>query len=40
VRDENSANGTLVNGQRINEHLLEDGDKIQVGQTLLVFVYR
>ena len=40
LRDENSANGTLVNGQRVNEHMLEDGDKIQVGQTLLVFVYR
>jgi pSer/pThr/pTyr-binding forkhead associated (FHA) protein len=40
LRDENSANGTLVNGQRVNEHMLEDGDKVQVGQTLLVFVYR
>jgi pSer/pThr/pTyr-binding forkhead associated (FHA) protein len=40
LRDESSANGTLVNGQRVTEQLLEDGDKIQVGQTLLVFVYR
>lgn len=40
LRDENSANGTLVNGQRVSDHMLEDGDKIQVGQTLLVFVYR
>ncbi len=40
LRDEQSANGTLVNGQRVSEHMLEDGDKIQVGQTLLVFVYR
>ena len=40
LRDENSANGTLVNGQRVTDHMLEDGDKIQVGQTLLVFVYR
>lgn len=40
LRDENSANGTVVNGQRVNEHPLEDGDKVQVGQTLLVFVYR
>ncbi|MGE5333725.1 MAG: FHA domain-containing protein [Nitrososphaerota archaeon] len=40
LRDERSANGTLVNGQRVNDHVLEDGDKIQVGQTLLVFVYR
>ena len=40
LEDLQSTNGTLVNGQRINEHMLEDGDKIQVGQTLLVFVYR
>ena len=40
LRDEDSANGTLVNGQRISEHLLDDGDKIQVGQTVLVFVNR
>ena len=40
LRDERSANGTLVNGQQVNEHLLEDGDKIQVGQTVLVFVNR
>lgn len=40
LRDENSANGTLVNGQRVSDHMLEDGDKIQVGQTLLVFVNR
>ena len=40
LRDENSANGTMVNGQRVSDHMLEDGDKIQVGQTLLVFVYR
>lgn len=40
LRDENSANGTMVNGQRVSDHMLEDGDKIQVGQTVLVFVYR
>lgn len=40
LRDEHSANGTLVNGQRVSDHMLEEGDKIQVGQTLLVFVYR
>lgn len=38
LRDENSANGTVVNGQRVSDQVLEDGDKIQVGQTLLVFV--
>jgi Inner membrane component of T3SS, cytoplasmic domain len=40
LRDENSANGTVVNGQRVSEHMLAEGDKIQVGQTLLVFVTR
>ena len=37
VRDENSANGTFVNGQRITEQQLKDGDEVQVGQTVLVF---
>lgn len=38
VRDENSANGTFVNNQRINgEQVLEDGDEIQIGQTVLAF---
>jgi pSer/pThr/pTyr-binding forkhead associated (FHA) protein len=40
VRDENSANGTYVNGQRISEYLLEDGDEIQIGQTVLAFTRR
>ena len=40
VHDESSANGTFVNGQRINEHVLEEGDEIQVGQTILAFVRR
>jgi pSer/pThr/pTyr-binding forkhead associated (FHA) protein len=40
VRDENSANGTYVNGQRIAEHVLEDGDEVQVGQTVLAFTRR
>src|SRR6185312_5452338 len=40
LRDERSANGTLVNGQQVTDHLLEDGDKIQVGQTVLVYVNR
>jgi pSer/pThr/pTyr-binding forkhead associated (FHA) protein len=37
LRDENSANGTLVNGQRVSEQVLRDGDEIQVGQTTLVY---
>jgi hypothetical protein len=40
LRDENSANGTYVNGQRVAEHVLEEGDEVQVGQTVLAFVRR
>ena len=40
MRDENSANGTYVNGQRVSEHVLEEGDEIQVGQSVLAFVRR
>jgi hypothetical protein len=38
LEDEGSLNGTFVNGQLIQQHLLEDGDQIQVGPHLLVFV--
>lgn len=40
IRDENSANGTYVNSQRISEQPLEEGDEIQVGQTVLAFMRR
>jgi hypothetical protein len=41
LRDENSANGTYVNGQRVaGDYLLQDGDEVQVGQTVLVFQQR
>ena len=40
LRDENSANGTTVNGPRIGEHVLEEGDEIGLGQTVLVFARR
>jgi hypothetical protein len=41
LRDEHSANGTTVNGQRIfSEHTLQEGDEIQLGQTILAFVRR
>ncbi|HEX8729224.1 MAG TPA: FHA domain-containing protein [Ktedonobacterales bacterium] len=40
LRDENSANGTYVNGQRVSEYALNDGDEVQVGQTVLVFHQR
>jgi pSer/pThr/pTyr-binding forkhead associated (FHA) protein len=38
ILDQNSANGTYVNSQRIGEYVLEDGDEIQVG--LMVFEFR
>lgn len=38
LRDENSANGTFVNGQRVSEKALDEGDEVQVGQTVLGFV--
>jgi pSer/pThr/pTyr-binding forkhead associated (FHA) protein len=37
IRDQNSSNGTFVNNQRIGEHVLEDGDEIQVGLMVLEF---
>jgi len=39
LRDLNSTNGTFVNDLRVtSEHLLADGDVIQVGDVELVFV--
>ena len=38
--DEGSANGTKVNGRRLNRYQpyrLKEGEKIQVGQTVLIF---
>jgi pSer/pThr/pTyr-binding forkhead associated (FHA) protein len=43
LRDEGSANGTKVNGQLVNKYQvypLNEGDKIQLGQTVLVFAKR
>jgi hypothetical protein len=43
LRDEGSANGTKVNGQPVNKYQpypLQEGDKIQLGQTVLVFSRR
>ena len=37
IEDEGSLNGTFVNGVRIEQQLLEDGDRIQVGPHLLLF---
>lgn len=40
LRDAGSTNGTYANGARIEEHVLEEGDKIQIGATsVLRFTY-
>jgi diguanylate cyclase (GGDEF)-like protein len=40
IEDLGSANGTLINGRRVERTALEDGDKIQVGSTtILKFTY-
>lgn len=40
VRDLGSSNGTFVNGMQISEHALVDGDRLQVGESVFVFVAR
>ena len=37
VRDLNSLNGTYVNGSRVEESVLRDGDEIQIGKYKLIF---
>ena len=37
IRNEQSANGTFLNGSRVVEYALRDGDKLLVGDTLLRF---
>ncbi len=37
IYDYNTAGGILVNGQRISEHLVQNGDKIQIGDIELLF---
>jgi hypothetical protein len=37
LRDLNSKNGTMVNGQRISRHTLADGDRIRIGGSELPF---
>lgn len=38
LRDVGSLNGTYVNGARIGEHVLQNGDQIALGNTILQFV--
>lgn len=41
LHDENSANGTFLNGQRVtSDNLLEEGDEVQIGKTILAFARR
>jgi len=35
--DLNSSNGSFVNGNQITEHLLANGDRVQLGRTLMIF---
>lgn len=37
IRDLQSANGTYVNGQLVDRATLQNGDRIQLGQTVLLF---
>lgn len=36
VRDDNSLNGTYVNGERVDEQVLATGDEVQIGRFKLV----
>lgn len=40
LKDNSSKNGTFVNGERIRSAVLKSGDRIQIGQTLLVYEER
>lgn len=37
LRDLKSSNGTFVNGNRISEHVLRVGDRVQIGKRLMLF---
>ena len=37
IKDLDSTNGTIVNDKKIVNHYLQDGDKIEIGETLMVF---
>ena len=36
IVDLNSTNGTFCNGERVERHILQDGDKIQIGATTII----
>ena len=37
IIDLNSSNGTYINGENVEEHVLSNGDEILIGDTLLQF---
>jgi transcriptional regulator with GAF, ATPase, and Fis domain len=38
IRDLHSSNGTFVNGMQISEQVLADGDRIQLGESVFLFI--
>ncbi len=38
LRDLRSLNGTFIRGERVSDHLLQDGDEVMMGSTRIVFV--
>ncbi|MEO5656813.1 MAG: FHA domain-containing protein [Nitrospiria bacterium] len=40
LKDLHSANGTLLNGHLIREHVLKDGDEVKLGSALLTLTVR
>lgn len=37
LKDENSSNGTFVNGAKISEQILKTGDEVRIGETVFTF---
>ena len=37
LKDQNSSNGTFVNGNLISQHRLHNGDQIQIGRSVILF---
>jgi diguanylate cyclase (GGDEF)-like protein len=40
ITDLDSTNGTFCNGQKITTHTLQEGDKVQIGTTILKFTFQ
>jgi len=39
VRDRESSNGTFVNGTQVTDHVLSDGDRIALGESVFLFAH-